>query len=90
VAAVVPASGKTGMYWCLGFTLCASLAGGILWLCSSNLHGLILFLVVPGMLYPFELLEQNTRKYQAVEILIANYVAIGITALSYTFYTIYS
>jgi hypothetical protein len=74
-------------HWCLGFSLSASLAGIILWLCSSNLHGLILFLVVPGFVYPISLLSQNTRKYQAVETLIGNYIAIGITALGFTFYT---
>jgi hypothetical protein len=77
-------------HWCLAFGLSASLAGIILWLCSSNLHGLILFLVVPGLVYPLELLSENTRKYQAVGSLIVLYAALGITGLGYTFYTIYS
>jgi hypothetical protein len=77
-------------HWCLGFGLYTSLVGSILWLCSSNLHGLILFLVVPGFVYPISLLSQNTRKYQAVETLIGDYIAIGITALGFTFYTICS
>ena len=77
-------------HWCLGFALCASFLGSILWLYSSNLHGLILFLVVPGLIYPLELLSENTRKYQAIGVLICNYVALGITALAFTFYTSYS
>jgi hypothetical protein len=77
-------------HWCLGFALCNSLAGIILWLCSSTLHGLILFLVVPGFVYPFSLLSKNTRKYQAIGTLVIFYVALGITGLAYTFYTTYS
>jgi hypothetical protein len=77
-------------HWCLGFALCNSLAGIILWLCSSNLHGLITFLVVPGFVYPLELLSENTRKYQAVATLICLYIALGITAGAFTFYDIYS
>ena len=64
--------------------------GQHLWLCSSNLYGLILFLVVPGLIYPINLLSENTRKYQAVGALIGDYIAIGITALGFTFYTIYA
>jgi hypothetical protein len=77
-------------HWCLGFALCTSLAGIILWLCSSNLHGLITFLVVPGFVYPLELVSKNTRKYQAVATLIILYIALGITAGTFTFYDIYS
>jgi hypothetical protein len=77
-------------HWCLAFALCTSVAGSILWLSSSNLHGLILFLVVPGLVYPLELLSQNTRQYQAVGVLIITYGSVGLTALAYTFYTIYS
>jgi hypothetical protein len=77
-------------HWCLGFALCNSLAGIILWLCSSTLLGLILFLVVPGFVYPFSLLSQNTRKYQAIGTLVIFYVALGITAGAFTFYDIYS
>ena len=77
-------------HWCLAFGLSASLAGIILWLCSSNLHGLIIFLVVPGLVYPLELVSKNTRKYQAVATLIILYIALGITAGTFTFYDIYS
>jgi hypothetical protein len=74
-------------HWCLACALCTSVAGSILWLSASNLHGLILFLVVPGLIYPFALLSQNIRQYQAVGVLISNYVSIGITALAYTIYS---
>jgi hypothetical protein len=77
-------------HWCLAFALCTSVAGTILWLSSSNLHGLILFLVVPGLIYPLQLLSQNTRQYQAIGMLLITYGSIGITALAFTFYTIYS
>jgi hypothetical protein len=77
-------------HWCLAFALCTSVVGSIFWLFSSNLHGLILFLVVPGLIYPLALLPENTRKYQAVDVLIITYGSIGITALAYTFYTIYA
>jgi hypothetical protein len=77
-------------HWCLGFALCNSLAGIILWLCSSTLHGLILFLVVPGFVYPLSLLSENTRKYQAVGTLLCLYIALGITGLTFTVYDIYA
>jgi hypothetical protein len=77
-------------HWCLAFALCTSVAGSILWLCSSNLHGLILFLVVPGFVYPLSLLSENTRKYQAVGTLLCLYIALGITGLTFTVYDIYA
>jgi hypothetical protein len=84
------AGGLEKWHWCLMFALCTSLVGGILLLCSINPYGTIAFLVLPGILYPLELLSPNTRRYQAVEVLIVNYSALGITALAFAFYNSHS
>jgi hypothetical protein len=69
-------------HWCLLFALCTSLISGILLLCSVNPHGLSLFLLLPGLIYPLQLDSPNTRQYHAVGVLVITYCASGLTGLA--------
>jgi hypothetical protein len=68
-------------HWCLAFALCTSLISGILLLCSINPHGFSLWLLFPGLMYPFQL-DAETRKHDAIGTLVIDYSAMGLTELA--------
>jgi hypothetical protein len=50
-------------HWCLGFTLCQSLIGIILLVCSINPYGISCSMLAPGIMYAvYMVLPDNRRK----------------------------
>jgi hypothetical protein len=83
------ARGLAQWHWCFWIALCHVLVGSILLLCSVQLAGISMFLVVLGITCMFMLVFPHTRA-QPIDNLAPVYFGVGGTALVFALYTIYS
>jgi hypothetical protein len=76
-------------HWCLGFTLCHSLVGFILLLCSVNPYGISSSMLAPGIMYAVCMLLPANRR-QPLDNLAMTYFGYGCLTLFFALISIVS